>query len=38
VYELVMERGLLTRAELDRALNPEAMTQPRPSVTKTVVR
>jgi aspartate ammonia-lyase len=38
VYELVMERGLLTRAELDRALNPEAMTQPRPSVTTTVVR
>ena len=28
VYELVMERGLLTRAELDRALNPEAMTGP----------
>jgi aspartate ammonia-lyase len=26
VYELVMERGLLTREELDRALNPEAMT------------
>ena len=26
VYELVMERKLLTREELDRALNPEAMT------------
>ena len=29
VYELVMERKLLTREELDRALNPEAMTGPR---------
>jgi aspartate ammonia-lyase len=28
VYELVMERKLLTRDELDRALNPEAMTGP----------
>jgi aspartate ammonia-lyase len=28
VYELVMERGLLTREELDRVLNPEAMTGP----------
>jgi aspartate ammonia-lyase len=28
VYEIVMERGLLTREELDRALNPEAMTGP----------
>ena len=26
VYELVMERNLLTRAQLDQALNPEAMT------------
>ena len=26
VYELVMERNLLTRAQLDHALNPEAMT------------
>ena len=26
VYDLVMERGLLTRAELDHALNPETMT------------
>ncbi len=26
VYELVMERNLLTREELDQALNPEAMT------------
>ena len=31
VYELVMERKLMTREELDRALNPEAMTGP-PSV------
>jgi aspartate ammonia-lyase len=29
VYELVMERGLLTREQLDQALNPEAMTAPR---------
>jgi aspartate ammonia-lyase len=29
VYELVMQRGLMTRAELDRALNPDAMTEPR---------
>jgi aspartate ammonia-lyase len=29
VYELVMERQLLTREQLDRALNPEAMTVPR---------
>ena len=28
VYELVMERGLLTREQLDRALNPETMTGP----------
>jgi len=28
VYELVMERKLLTREQLDRALNPEAMTGP----------
>jgi aspartate ammonia-lyase len=35
VYELVMERGLLTREQLDRALNPEAMTAPQaPSVVK----
>jgi aspartate ammonia-lyase len=26
VYELVLERGLMTRDELDRVLNPEAMT------------
>jgi aspartate ammonia-lyase len=26
VYEIVLERGLMTRAELDRVLNPEAMT------------
>ncbi|MDB4888301.1 MAG: aspartate ammonia-lyase [Gemmatimonadetes bacterium] len=28
VFELVMERGLLTREQLDRALNPETMTGP----------
>ena len=28
VYDLVMERRLLTREELDRALNPETMTGP----------
>ncbi len=28
VYELVMERGLLTREQLDQALNPESMTAP----------
>ena len=29
VYDLVLGRGLMTRDELDRALNPEAMTGPR---------
>jgi aspartate ammonia-lyase len=29
VYELVLSRGLMTREVLDRALNPEMMTQPR---------
>ena len=29
VYDLVCDRGLMTRAELDRALNPEMMTAPR---------
>src|SRR5260221_1811447 len=29
VYDLVMERRLLTRQQLDQALNPEAMTRPR---------
>ncbi len=29
VYEIVTERGLLTREQLDHALNPEAMTAPR---------
>ena len=33
VYELVMERGLMSRADLDRALNPDAMTVPRPVPT-----
>jgi aspartate ammonia-lyase len=28
VYELVMSRGLMTREQLDRVLNPESMTQP----------
>lgn len=28
VYDLVMERGLLTRQQLDEALNPETMTGP----------
>ena len=26
VYDIVREKGLLTRQELDRLLNPEAMT------------
>jgi aspartate ammonia-lyase len=29
VFELVLERGLLTREELDNLLNPKAMTMPR---------
>ena len=29
VYDIVLDRKLLTRAELDRVLNPEAMTAPR---------
>jgi aspartate ammonia-lyase len=29
VYDLVCERGLMTREELDRLLNPAAMTGPR---------
>ena len=29
VYDLVLGRGLMTREELDLALNPEAMTAPR---------
>ena len=29
VFDLVLECGLMTRADLDRALNPEAMTAPR---------
>jgi aspartate ammonia-lyase len=28
VYEVVLGRGLLTRSELDRVLNPETMTAP----------
>src|SRR3954466_312013 len=30
VYDIVLERKLLTRAELDRILNPEGMTAPKP--------
>jgi len=29
VYDLVCERGLMTREQLDRLLNPETMTAPR---------
>jgi len=29
VYDLVCDKGLMTREELDRALNPEGMTHPR---------
>jgi aspartate ammonia-lyase len=29
VFELVLERGLMTREELDQLLNPEAMTKPK---------
>jgi len=32
VYDVVMSRGLLTREELDRLLDPEAMTG-RPAAT-----
>ena len=32
VYEIVLERSLMTRAELDRVLNPEAMTGQRTAV------
>jgi len=31
VYDLVCERGLMTREELDRLLNPAAMTGPHES-------
>jgi aspartate ammonia-lyase len=31
VYDIVLERKLLTRAELDRVLNPEAMTASKPA-------
>ena len=30
VYELVLEKGLLSREDLDRLLSPEAMVRPRP--------
>jgi aspartate ammonia-lyase len=29
VYDLVCEKGLMTRQELDHALNPDTMTAPR---------
>jgi aspartate ammonia-lyase len=29
VFEIVLERGLLSRAQLDAILDPEAMTAPR---------
>jgi aspartate ammonia-lyase len=29
VYDLVCERGLMTRDQLERLLNPESMTTPR---------
>ena len=29
VYDIVLERGLLSRAALDKILNPESMTAPR---------
>jgi aspartate ammonia-lyase len=29
VFDIVLERGLLTRAQLDEILNPAAMTAPR---------
>src|SRR3954470_10774012 len=37
VFEIVLERGLLTRDELNRTLNPEAMTAPKPPTVATVV-
>ncbi|HMK13454.1 MAG TPA: aspartate ammonia-lyase [Burkholderiales bacterium] len=30
VYELVLEKGLLTKVELDKILQPEVLTRPRP--------
>jgi len=33
VYDVVMARGLLTREELDRVLDPESMTGPKASTT-----
>ena len=39
VYEIVMERGLMTRAELDRALNPERMAgRPTPVFSAVVLK
>ena len=36
VYDIVLERGLMTREALDRALNPEAMTAPRETPARIV--
>ncbi len=33
VYELVLAKGLLTKAQLDDILRPEVLTQPRPMMT-----
>jgi aspartate ammonia-lyase len=33
VYDLVCERGLMTREALDQLLNPEAMTKPMTKAT-----
>ena len=33
VYDVVCDRGLMTREQLDRLLNPEAMTAPRAQPT-----
>jgi aspartate ammonia-lyase len=32
VYDLVLEKGWLTKDELDRILSPENLTQPRPAI------
>jgi aspartate ammonia-lyase len=32
VYDLVLEKGWLSKHELDRILSPENLTQPRPPV------
>jgi aspartate ammonia-lyase len=30
VYDVVLEKGLLTKAQLDEILQPEVLTRPRP--------